>query len=387
MIKISELLSLEIFKKFNIIAGENGLNSIVSNIGILEYETEENLEKNFTKGDFVITTLFFANGDADLLERTLMILIDLRISGLAIKNVYEYEIPQSVLDYATNRAVPVFAFEDTYFEDIIVSVSDALRTTNNQSYFEDRVNSIINRQASKKEVREVARDINSSFSENLITAYCVEKNYENDRNIMRILETIRLRKHRNINNIKNAIFKYKKGIMIIQSFEENEEIGEVDEIAVLFRLIEKVGIEKEVFSIGISDIHENLDELDICIRKGIYALDTSSSRNIGVLKFDEIGLNRFLMPLRDNYWVKEYYKSIISKIVAYDAAYNADLMNTLASYIDNRGEISTTSKELFQHVNTIRYRLDKIKSITGIAKEEDFYEQMFIAVRFYKLNN
>ena len=66
-----------------------------------------------------------------------MRLIDLKISGLAIKNVYEYEIPQSVLDHATDRAVPIFTFEDT-----IVSVSDALRTTNNQSYFEDRVNSI-----------------------------------------------------------------------------------------------------------------------------------------------------------------------------------------------------------------------------------------------------
>jgi hypothetical protein len=130
MIKISELLSLEIFKKFNIIAGENGLNNT------------ENLENNFARGDFVITTLFFAKGDADLLERTLLRLIDLRISGLAIKNIYEYEIPQSVLDYSIDRAVPVFVFEDVFFEDIIVSVSDALRTTNNQSYFEDRVNSL-----------------------------------------------------------------------------------------------------------------------------------------------------------------------------------------------------------------------------------------------------
>ena len=62
MIKISELLSLEIFEKFNIIAGENGLNNTVSNIGILEYETEENLENNFTRRDFVITTLFLQRG-------------------------------------------------------------------------------------------------------------------------------------------------------------------------------------------------------------------------------------------------------------------------------------------------------------------------------------
>jgi sugar diacid utilization regulator len=387
MIKISELLSLEVFEKFNIIAGENGLNNMVGNIGILEYETEENMEKTFTKGDFVITTLFFANGDSELLERTLIRLMDLRISGMAIKNIYEYEIPQSVLDHATERAVPIFTFEDMFFEDIIISVTDALRVTTNQSYFEDRVNSIIKRQANKNEIRETAYDINSSFSKNIIAAYCIEKNYENDRTIMRILETIRLRKYRSISSIKNSIFKYDNGIMIIHSFEENEEAEEADEIDVLTDLIDKVGIDRGIFHVGIGDIHNSLEELDICIRKSIYAIDACIDKAVDILKFEEIGLNRFFLPLKEDYWVGEYCKSIITKIVQHDEKYGADLMKTLVAYIDNRGEMASTAKELFQHVNTIRYRLEKIRSITGISKTDDFYEQMFIAVRFYKLNN
>jgi len=158
-------------------------------------------------------------------------------------------------------------------------------------------------------------------------------------------------------------------------------------IVYLSNLVESIGIDSGVFHVGIGDIHNSLEELDICIRKSIYALDSCVDRNADVLKFEETGLNRVFMPLKEDYWVGQYCNSIIAKIVRHDEEYGADLMKTLIAYIDNRGEMSSTAKELFQHVNTIRYRLEKIRSITGIPKDDYFYEQMFIAVRFHKLNS
>ncbi|MCA9766615.1 MAG: helix-turn-helix domain-containing protein [Carnobacterium sp.] len=52
-----------------------------------------------------------------------------------------------------------------------------------------------------------------------------------------------------------------------------------------------------------------------------------------------------------------------------------DLQKTLKSYIRNDGNIHNTSEELFIHRNTVKYRLEKIKKITG--KNPYIYRDLF----------
>ncbi|PYZ92318.1 transcriptional regulator [Salipaludibacillus keqinensis] len=48
-----------------------------------------------------------------------------------------------------------------------------------------------------------------------------------------------------------------------------------------------------------------------------------------------------------------------------DTKGNRDLLNTLDVYITNNCQVNKTAKELFVHRNTLTYRLDKIRTITG----------------------
>lgn len=382
MIKMSELLKLESLNNFKLIAGENGLNKLVNSVGILEYEIHENMDDAiFQKGDFVLTTLFFAKDNKKHAEESIKKLIDCKISGVAIKNIYYDNFSKEVIDYANNKAIPVFIFDDTFFEDIIVSITDALRSKKNYRFFEEKVNSIIKHEADKTAVRKVAKEINSSFYNNILCVYCVEKEYKNDGNILKILEKLRLRKNKNINKVNNSIFKYNNGILIIYSFDKDDDMHAKEDLK---RFIQIIGITEDKFYIGISDIHNNLNELDICIKKCLYSLISCRNKNVSCLNYKDIGLDKILIPLSNNYWVNEFYKDIIEPIIEHDNKYNSNLMQTAITYIKNNGEISLTAKELYQHSNTIRYRLEKIQQLIRVSKkDQDFYEQLFYAIRFY----
>ena len=50
--------------------------------------------------------------------------------------------------------------------------------------------------------------------------------------------------------------------------------------------------------------------------------------------------------------------------------------------------MKVTAEELFQHSNTIRYRIDRInKILSENCRTKHFYEELAVAVRIYKLLN
>jgi len=46
------------------------------------------------------------------------------------------------------------------------------------------------------------------------------------------------------------------------------------------------------------------------------------------------------------------------------------LLETLTAYLDTSGSIEATSRQLFVHPNTVRYRLRRIADVTGLAPSE-----------------
>lgn len=176
-ITISEALKLDNLKEFRIVAGEWGLDNKIEKIGILEYETVYKLKGNFGKGDFVISSFFFARNDVNLLIESIHSLMEERVSGLAIKNIYYKELPMEVIEYANEKSFPIFIFDNTvFFEDIITDIMDAIRDNDNFELLETKIDIIIKNNISKTMIRELALEVNSSFKEKFIVAYCKEKN-------------------------------------------------------------------------------------------------------------------------------------------------------------------------------------------------------------------
>jgi sugar diacid utilization regulator len=64
--------------------------------------------------------------------------------------------------------------------------------------------------------------------------------------------------------------------------------------------------------------------------------------------------------------LETFYRETVEPLVAYDSRYGTELITTLATYLKNDASMAKTAAELFAHRHTIRYRLERIRDLTGL---------------------
>ena len=119
-----------------------------------------------------------------------------------------------------------------------------------------------------------------------------------------------------------------------------------------------------------------------------YALEYSSLKEISLSSFGDLGIYQILLPNVNNPWFYSYYESMIQRILRYDEKNDTDLLYTAQIYVQCDTNIQKTAEKLYQHVNTVRYRIKKIKEILNVnALEGMMYESLALAIHLYELHN
>ena len=391
MITVIELLSHPTFRDFQLVSGSSGLYNVVTGTGIFEWESSTDVDKTFMRGEFVVTTLSQAKGDLSYAEKCLRTLILKGVSGIAIKTVYFQEVPEEITTMSEKYNTPIFLFADTYFDDIIYTIKNALITRTLNANNVEKLNKLLNPDTQLYLVNRIAREINPFFFDDFIccVAYPNDISLKNEENL-----EIYLREHFNgqlnsffdSSDVIYSLIVCSYGVLIIYTVRESStESAKLN--TGLMELLGKLGISQGSFMMGLSNIHSGLDQLGIAIKESIYANTSCIIDCESIQSFGSIGLDQFLMPTRNDLWVKEYYNNILKILQEYDADYNSNLMETLVEYIKSEGDIQLTSKKCFLHNNTIRYRLGKIKEILNIEQNADFYPQMYVFIRLYQIYN
>jgi DNA-binding PucR family transcriptional regulator len=72
-----------------------------------------------------------------------------------------------------------------------------------------------------------------------------------------------------------------------------------------------------------------------------------------------------LLALHDRDVLHRFADDILGPLRAHDEQNNTELERTLRVFLGNDGHWSTTSSELFIHVNTLRNRVARIGELTG----------------------
>ncbi|WP_411680300.1 PucR family transcriptional regulator [Clostridium thailandense] len=89
-----------------------------------------------------------------------------------------------------------------------------------------------------------------------------------------------------------------------------------------------------------------------------------------ILHYDDLGLYTILCFDGIQGELARFCNDTINPIVEYDKLNNTELIKTLKVYFDCNGNMRKISKVMFMHYNTIVYRIQKIKDITGIDFED-----------------
>jgi purine catabolism regulator len=105
-----------------------------------------------------------------------------------------------------------------------------------------------------------------------------------------------------------------------------------------------------------------------------------------VLAFSDLGVYRLLVRLRETPELWTFYRETLSRLADYDQRQGADLIKTLDTYFNHLGNLRATSEALHVHRNTLLYRLERIKEISGMDldnAEEHF--ALWLALRAHRV--
>lgn len=375
LLKDALKLNISINEDIRLIAGSGGLNREVKKVGILDHEHGDTIIRNFESGEFVLSTLLIIKDYPNQMLAFVKALYQADVSCFALKTIHFSEFPSEVIEFAESHDFPIFLFDSVYFEDIITDLNIHIRLESDIRIQEYKVDDLLSGDYNRYRVRSIAYDINSAFEDKHIVINCLSKSSASKlnpsfyKNSSLILEK------------NHSIFPYHNKIMLILSFKESDQ--SLDDKRII-DMLNVLGITTESFYIGISNFHDSISELDNSINESLYALSYVQIEGISLSKFSSLGLNRALLPLKSNPWILDYYDSIVSPLIKYDRDNETQLLITATEYIKCAGDIKRTCEVIFQHPNTIRYRIDKIKKILkSVVDADSFYEELAIAIRLH----
>lgn len=105
-----------------------------------------------------------------------------------------------------------------------------------------------------------------------------------------------------------------------------------------------------------------------------------------VLAFSDLGVYRLLVHLRETPELWTFYRETLARLADYDQRQGAELIKTLEAYFNHLGNLRATSEALHVHRNTLLYRLERIKEISGMDldnAEEHF--ALWLALRAHRI--
>jgi sugar diacid utilization regulator len=85
-----------------------------------------------------------------------------------------------------------------------------------------------------------------------------------------------------------------------------------------------------------------------------------------LLRLDEVGLFRLLFETQDPARLVEFARGVLAPLLPEARGRGADLLASLAGYIDAGGDLGRAALRLCVHVNTLKYRLRRIGQLTGL---------------------
>lgn len=388
MVTIKSLLRDELFDDFEFVAGRNGVGNRVEGTGIFDWETPEEIKRTFNKGDFVITTLGKAKDDEKTTEECLKTLLEIRVSAIAVRSIYYSEVKESIMDLADTLEVPIFIFKKATTEGIIYFIEKKIAEATDRQVASDIARKLLADEQDENTLNHFIKKIGIQLYENTVCLYCkntqdVAQDVDND--IDKDIEEVIIKnlEASKSNSADYSTIKVGNGILLIYSFAvQSTAAGRYP--LVLKNLIKKLE-RSESISIGISRTHKTHDEIGEAMKESIFSNISGTIENKKTREFDSMGVDKFLIPVQNNKWVAREYNTKIDLIKEYDKENEANLLKTLIAFVECNGSMKLTGDKMYQHENTIRYRIDRIKKILEMENSEDYFIEMYIIVRLYKV--
>lgn len=386
-ISVADILKLPSFYGAQILAGSGGLDRQVAKVTVMEcpefpLDPEvAGLKDNllFRGGDFFITSLYALKDSPQMFYDTVKLYDSYNSSGMCIIRRYYESLPEDIANLANELNFPIIMVNrNTAYADMIHDITRAILSID---YYHIAISIIndIRSEENRENIVSLAYTLNNKIKNNLIV-FCLKTEGLND-DKLKYLST-------NINSIEDSfnVQYYNKLMIFISSDVKFTDDAIEKHISKYVYIIEKYFANN--YSLGVSNYYDNLKCVKECIEEALISCKVSSVVRGNIMQYKDIGTYKILLDINNRATLEKFYDEIMKPLEEYDEIRSGRLKETLLNYVKNDGDINRTAEDLFQHQNTIRYRVNRVKQLLGFEEENiRFFENISLAYKIHNIIN
>jgi sugar diacid utilization regulator len=117
-------------------------------------------------------------------------------------------------------------------------------------------------------------------------------------------------------------------------------------------------------TIARSRVCREASELGRTAAEARLALNVGDAEGRSPIAFEETGAYRLLLGTGEAE-LRRFFSETVEPLVEYDDQYDTDLVATVETYLESDANVPATAKRMFTHRHTIRYRLERIRELSG----------------------
>ncbi len=383
-ITVSDALKLPSFQSAQVIAGSGGLDRKVYRISVVEcpefpvdYEIFGATNNLYAKGDFFISSMYAIKDSPELLFDTIKLYHQFNSSGLVLFLRYFPQIPPEVIHYANEVNYPFITLDKNIpYADVISDVMKAIFAKQHNSTSVMLLDQILENNYDEEKLERLAYTLNPGFQRYLIAFHLQLDNEITAENNF-IIKSINNDQHMFAINYHHTILGFYTTEKPIRQEQEDNLIKSIRQ------LINKYASQ---YHMGISDVHEKPRHLKNSIEQAMIASKTALISRSPVEHYSRIGSYKLLLQMKNREVLRQFYAETIALLEQYDEENKGDLLHTMICYVKNSGDFKKTAAELFQHENTVRYRLNRISQLWNKDNSNlGFYENISLAYKVHQI--
>lgn len=387
MITVSDVIKNTGLKNYPVVGGLNGIQNEVFKTGIIDYEfsIEGFIDNNtpFQSGDFLLSSLMFCHQNDEKLMDMLEKLVELEISGLAVKNIFFTAIPEPAIEFCNAHNFPIILFDnEIYFEDIVNDIDNLLQASDWINKAEYQLSMLLESDLSRYEVEGIANDIEIGKSEYVVSYWLSPNKITSQIQMKNIVKNY---SRDNKRDKQSFLFKYRQNyvILITSNKLESETFD-----SRLQDVLHQTGISKENYNIGISRVHNRISELDFSVKESNWSCKVSRLLGEDIKRYGEIGTWAVVTANHKSKYMIEYMKTYLKSILNDSSEGSRSLLETLIEFVKCGGNSKLAAQRLNIHDNTFRYRINKIREkIDPNSNDYMFFENVSLAIKIYLLES
>ena len=377
MVRIRELYRLQNLKGLRLIAGQAGLERTVTAAVLFEYDPSRMKLADFYRGDLVVTTLAYARSDAQLVTHSLMALMNQGIAGLLVKTAYFSELPPTVVEMANTLGTPLFLFDETYIEEVILEVTELIRGKRHFAGYEAELDALMRGALTAEQTKERVQRIDptGAGAYRLCALYPRERMAALEEKLYALLSGDEALAQR-------CICMAWRRMLIVLLHEDGEE---TDGRETLSALLARAGIAQTELNAGVSLRRTEQTAFGEALGEAAYGARAARLTGRPILGAQELGLYAYLFPMSENAFVCSQCRRQLQHIREYDSQNRTSLEQTARVYVKEKMEIAAAAKALFQHPNTVRYRLTKIQKLMDMEDDAMFAPMLSLMMNLSRI--